>query len=422
MTSRKSKIAYLNSRYSAISHTFIHREVRTLREMGVEVSTISIRKPENSDLNSEDAIRESAKTTVLLKSLSSLLGDALIQTLKNPLRAVRGFWQSQKLSPSGINQMTLHLAYFLEALKLVRYLQKEEISHIHVHMANNAASVAFIAQHLDPSLKYSLSIHGPAEFINIENGRLAKKIEAAQFVRCISEFCRSQIMSVAGIEQWDKLKVVHCGVETVPAPSVSVRPRNKFLFVGRLVPEKGAFVLLKSLESLCEKYPDWILEIGGDGPIRQELERYVSQSLLKTRVHFLGALPASKVLEKMSDCDVFVLPSFMEGVPVVLMEAMVRAKWVVSTRIAGIPELIEDGQNGFLVSPGSVSELKTCLEVILNQPKNFLKMGANAREKVEQHFNLEKETKKLLQLFIESNALKIDSNETNGILNERRAS
>ncbi len=400
-----SKIAYLNSKYTALSHTFIHREVRALRKQGVDVHTFSIRKPSQGDLFDSNSQGEGSVVS-LLNNLRSIVHDNLFLIFTRPKSFFRGLLFSQKLSPPGIKSRLLHVAYHLEASRLVLELEKKDISHVHVHMGNNAAAVALIATKISNKLSYSLTIHGPAEFLDIETGKLREKVVGAMFVRCISEFCRSQVMAVVPTEHWKKLHIVHCAVEKLKNDKHNPGELLNLLFVGRLVPEKGPAILLEVLSTLVTEKRIWQLNIVGQGPIENELKNQATKLGISTRVHFLGALSSEQTLKQMEKSDVLVLPSFMEGLPVVLMEAMARSKVVVSTQIAGIPELVSNRKNGLLVLPGAQSDLKYALQDIMQYKLNVEELGKRAKETVDTDFNVEIEGAKMRNLFENYNLIK----------------
>lgn len=396
MRHSNKRIAYLNSDYWGLSHTFIHREVEELIKLGLEIDLFSVRKsqPPNLRNSKEDC------TFYILSSFREVLLDTLFHTLFNPVSVARALIFSQRISPPGIKQRILHSVYVMEAVRLVKELRKRNLRHVHVHMANNAASISLIATQLFPSLTYSLSIHGPAEFLNVETTKLKEKVENALFVRCISEFCRSQIMSVIKMEYWNKLYVIHCGVtKSTVFPASQSQIRNKFIFVGRLVPEKGPVLLIKALEIVNEIYQDWKLVIIGTGPLENDLKELVNKKNLSEMVRFSGALSPLEVQQEINKNDVLILPSFMEGIPVVLMEAMSQGKLVITTKIAGIPELIEDKKSGLLLPPGNVGALAQAIKNILAGNESYEKILLCGKYKVETEFNSKLEAEKMFLLF-----------------------
>lgn len=382
-----SKIAYLNSHYSAISHTFIHREVKELLRQGFELSIFSV--------------RPSKEGFVILRSPLRVIIDFLLFFISSPFQSLRGLFVAITLSSGGLKSLLWSFAYWVEAVCFLRELRNQDIFHAHIHMANNAATIALIVKSMDSNFTYSLSIHGPAEFNQVREGRLKQKVEGALFVRCISHYCRSQIMAFVDESHWQKLHLVHCGIELQPL-SVKIYSGSEpsFLFVGRMVPEKGPLLLLETLREISATGTLFKLVMIGDGPIFDKVQNFVRTHFKDGRVQILGAQDPTKVAIAMDECDALVLPSFQEGVPVVLMEAMAKGKIVLSTQIAGIPELIENNKEGLLVAPGSEEALKGALFRVMRDKENLATLTKAAREKVHSEFNLQVETTKLAKLFV----------------------
>jgi colanic acid/amylovoran biosynthesis glycosyltransferase len=230
------------------------------------------------------------------------------------------------------------------------------------------------------------------------------------FVSCISHFCRSQAMIFAPSEQWQRLHIVHCGVDPTLFEQVSHQPQSKrLLYVGRLADVKGLPILLNSLASLRRSHPDVLLTVVGDGPDRVTLQQTTEQLGLSQNVRFVGYQSQAEVRDHMQQTDIFVLPSFAEGVPVSLMEAMAAGVPVVTTRIAGVSELVEDGVSGYLVPPGDAVSLAQCIEVLLNDALLRAQFGAAGRAKVEQEFNLELEVAWLHRIMVAALAGRVES-------------
>ena len=282
-----------------------------------------------------------------------------------PIRFMRAVRASQRFSPPGLRQRLKHLAYAAESVVLRGIMREVGVDHVHVHMANNGAMVALLATRFDRNLSYSLTIHGSAEFYDVANLRLREKAENAKFVRCISDYCRSQVMICCDSDDWDRLHVVHCGVDTdmfrpAPAPAPALAPGGgpiRLVTVGRMVPIKGYTLLLRACRRLLDEGLDLRLEMVGDGPLRSELEALASTLNLERHVSFAGPVGQDRIAAHYAQADVLVISSFMEGVPVVAMEAMAVGLPIVATRVGGIPELVEDGVSGMLVSPSSTEAL-----------------------------------------------------------------
>jgi glycosyltransferase involved in cell wall biosynthesis len=244
-------------------------------------------------------------------------------------------------------------------------------------------------------------MHGPTELHEMTRFNLARKVAAADLVVCISDFCRAQLMAITEPGLWPKLVVVHCGVEPDELP---VRGSGRvagahILSVGRLVPEKAQSVLLDAIAGLVERGIEVSATVVGDGPDMSRLVAQCAALGLDQRVTFTGALGQDQLRGRWERADVFCLPSFDEGVPVVLMEAMACGIPVVTTRIAGIPELVDDGVNGVLVPPGRADLLAAALEALLNDPETCRRLGAAGRETVVREFDVRTEAAELGQSF-----------------------
>lgn len=248
-------------------------------------------------------------------------------------------------------------------------------------------------------------MHGPTEFWDVRHYRLAEKLASAGFVVCISEFCRSQLMNLCEPERWQRLRVVHCGIPvedfTRRRPPSEPGADARILYIGRLVPEKGQTVLLEAIAELARRGHEVTATIAGEGALKPELEKMAKRLGLSDRVEFPGAVGQHQLRDLYEEAAVFCLPSFGEGVPIVLMEAMAMEVPPISTRIAGIPELIDHERSGLLVPPGNTEELTEALESLLNEPAFHRELAAAGREKVLEEFDTHRSAAQLLAIFEE---------------------
>ena len=292
--------------------------------------------------------------------------------------------------------------YFAEAVHLWGRLHSRGLTHVHVHFALAAATVAMIVSRLG-DVTYSLTIHASTEFFNVEKNLLAQKVAAARFVACISNFCRAQIMCVAPHQDWSKLHVVHCGVDPVDYALVQRRKGGTegihILTVGRLIPLKGYTVLMRAMEHLARKGRKVRWTLVGDGPDRAMLEALASQLAIRDRIEFAGAVGQDRVQSYYEQADILALPSYAEGLPVVLMEAMAMQVPVLASRIAGIPELVDDGESGLLLTPGDSVQLALAIERLSEDPDLREQMGQQAQRKVMTAFNVQDSSAQLKELF-----------------------
>ncbi|WP_412565014.1 glycosyltransferase [Thalassobius sp. MITS945101] len=389
------RIAYLTGEYPRATDTFIQREVAELRKQGFEVETCSIRQTGAEHLVGEEQRQEAARTFHVLKACTKPLTSlrAHLRALAQPARYLRTLRLAWKTSPGGIKPTLYQLFYFAEAVVLADHLRRHKVQHLHNHIAKASCTVAMLCHEVS-GIPYSFTLHGPDIFFEPIRWRLDEKVARASFVACISDFCRSQGMSFAARAHWDRMHIIHCGVEPNRYAAIGARQGNHLLFVGRLAAVKGVPVLLEALKSARGHRPDLQLTLIGDGPERAGLEAEAKALGLSGAVHFVGYKSQSEVAETLKSVDALVLPSFAEGVPVVLMEAMAASLPVITTRIAGIPELVEDGLSGHLVPPGDVQALEAAILMLLDNP-DAAAMGAAGREKVIADFDIQQEAARL---------------------------
>jgi colanic acid/amylovoran biosynthesis glycosyltransferase len=398
----KRRIAYVLSQYPAISHTFFLKEVLGLKQLGFQISTCSINSPDRplSQLTAGEA--EEARSTYYVKSVNywEIVSTLFAVLFVHPDVCLRGVLAAVKLGTWDLYRHFFHFLYLIEALLLGAWMKRSKLDHLHVHFGGPVATVGFLAAHAW-RFSYSLTIHGPEEFYDVEEFYLAKKFRDAKFIFCISNFCRSQVMKYCPPPQWKNLHVVPLGVDTEqfqPAPQAT-RSRLEIFSVGRLTPAKGQLILLLAFKKLLEKGHSVHLTFIGDGADRKLLEQFVAEHRMHESVTFLGALNHDQTRSRLASADIFALPSFAEGVPVALMEAMAMEIPCVSTQIAGIPELIENEVDGILVPASSDDALANALERLVQSSELRRKLGAEARKKVKNCYNLHTNIEKLAVTF-----------------------
>ena len=394
-------IGYLCSEYPAISHTFIYREIESLRQAGMTVCTASVHRPEKLQVMTPAEQQEAAGTLMVLSQPPLLmLGAHLACLTRNPAGYLHMAAAALKLLKKGPKSPVKAAAYFVEAGIVLQWLHRHGISHVHEHFANPTAIVAMLMKTYG-GISYSISVHGPDIFYNIDPLMLQEKVSEAAFVRCISHYCRSQIMRITDPAEWDKLHIVRCGVNP-DLYSVRPEPGNSvpnILCVGRLVPAKGQHILLEACDLLKKAGVRFQLTFVGDGPDRNSLEQYTASRGLSGSVTFTGALGQDAVRTIYDRADLFVLASFAEGVPVVLMEAMAKEIPVVSTRITGIPELIDHEHDGLLATPGDVDDLARQIGKLIGDPQLRTTIGKAGREKVVSVYNQHTNNRMMVDLF-----------------------
>lgn len=399
-TARYGVIAYLTGQYPLVSHTFIQREIEALRAQGARVLPCAVR-PMPEGVVGERQQAEVARTFYILtvaKNPLRLAGAHILMLAYRPKGWVRALWLALRMSPPGLTALIFQIIYFAEAGVLAAYLRRREVRHLHNHFGDSSCTVAMLAAEM-AGIPFSYTEHGPDIFFAPRRWRLDMKIARARFVVAISHFCRSQLMLLSDPAHWHKLAIVHCGVDP---NRYDTGPRKKagkrILFVGRLAQVKGVPLLLEALASLQKRHPDAYLTLVGDGPDRPALEALSERLGVTDMVKFAGYADEAGVAEHLANSDLFVLPSFAEGLPVVLMEAMAARLPVIASQVAGVPELIEDGKSGFLVPAGDMETLIARLDALLTDTAQGLAMGEVGRAKVVADFDAAREAAKLLTL------------------------
>lgn len=393
------RIAYLTGEYPRATDTFIQREVANLRSMGADVHTFSIRRTSDEHIVGEEQKTERDRTFYILPANIIKLVVAHLSLLfsspKKYLQAIKLAWCT---SQPGFRGAIYQFIYLLEAGIVASCVKQRKIEHLHNHIAEASGTVAMLASKMG-NFSYSFTLHGPYIFFKPYQWRLDEKIKQALFVCCISNYARSQGMIFAPIEKWNRMHIIHCGVEPSLFAKVSHQESGKrLLYVGRLAAAKGLPILLESLAILKIEYPDTLLTVVGDGSERTDLEQMTLELGLSQNVDFVGYKSQTEVREYLQQTDVFVMSSFAEGIPVVLMEAMAAGVPVVATQIAGISELVEHGVNGYLVPPGDSQVLAVRINELLENNELRAKFGTAGRVKVEKDFNIKHEAARLYQL------------------------
>ena len=397
-------MAYLVSRYPAVSHTFILREVQALRALGLRVEVASVNAPDRAPERMTADERTEAAATYGIKQhgVAGALRALSVAAGAHPGALLRTLLAAWGLG-CGLRRLYA-LAYAVEAVMVARWMAARGLRHLHVHFGNEAAAVGLLVK-VYSGAGLSLTIHGPDEFDNVSGQRLRQKVEAADCVVCISQFARSQLMRLTAPAQWTKLQLCRLGVEPGHfGPTAGALPTRapgpvRLLSVGRLAPAKGQLLLVQACAELAHEGQLFELTVVGDGPDRAALEAAVQAHRLTHCIRFTGALNQPEVRAELDRADAFVLPSLAEGIPVVLMEAMASGVPCVTTPVNGIPELIEHDRTGLLATPGCVQALKAQLRRVVADEALRLTLAVAARAQVELAFNLGPNVEKLAAIF-----------------------
>ena len=395
------RVGYLVNQYPKVSHTFIRREIQALERLGLAIDRFALRGWDAVLADPADDA-ERASTRYLLQGGFWPLARAAVGALAgSPRRFLGALALALRMGRRADRPWPYHLVYLGEACLLRRWLGSSRCTHLHAHFGTNSAEVAMLAHALGGP-PYSFTVHGPEEFDRPEFLGLAEKVRRAAFVVAISSFGRSQLYRWAGQADWPRLHVVHCGLEREfhaqaggPPPAVA-----QLVCVGRLCEQKGQLLLLQAVHRVRAKGTALQLVLAGDGEMRAEVERRIDALGLRAHVRVTGWIESSQVRAEILAARALVLPSFAEGLPVVIMEAMALGRPVVSTCVAGIPELVRDGHDGWLVPAGDVEALVAAIEACLAAPPEVLaRLGEAARCRVLERHDVDVEARKLAALF-----------------------
>jgi colanic acid/amylovoran biosynthesis glycosyltransferase len=395
------KIAYLINQYPKVSHSFIRREILALEACGLTILRFAVRSCADELVDEADQ-QELKKTRFLLEGGAIALLQALLTVmLHHPSQFLQATGLTLKMGWRSEQGILKHLAYLAEACVLLNWLAAAEVTHVHAHFGTNPATVAMLCRVLGGP-PFSFTVHGPEEFDKVQAIALPQKIEQAAFVIAISSFGRSQLYRWTRPEQWSKIRVVHCGVDAdflaiAPTP-IPNQPR--FVCVGRLSEQKGQLLLIEAAKRLAEEGLSFELVLVGDGELRSPIEALITQYQLQDQIKITGWASTTDVRQHLLNAKVMVLPSFAEGLPVVLMEALALRRPVISTYIAGIPELVENNTCGWLITPGSIEALVIAMRSALLTPQDKLEhMGQTGFERVSLNHNIDLEAGKMAVLF-----------------------
>lgn len=398
------RIAYLVNQYPMASLTFIRREIAALEAMGHEVRRFALRPWREQLVDDKDIHEARATRYATAVGLTGLLLTFLVVALKRPGRLLSAMRLSWKLVARSDRSVFRHMAYLAEACVLSEWLRKDSTDHLHAHFATNSAEVAMLASALGGP-PYSFMIHGPEDFDRAERLSLDLKVGNAKFVATISSFARSQVFRWIRTDDWEKVKIVRCGLDEVllEAPKSDVPHEPRILNIGRICEQKGQRVLIDAAALMVGRGCKFQIEIIGDGEMRPQIEDAIAKYQLGHCVKLRGWADNTEILDALRRARILVVASFAEGLPVVIMEAFALGRPVVSTWIAGIPELVEHEKTGWLVPPGDANALAEMMMTALHAPANQANaLGAAGRQAVLERHDAFKEASRLSQLIEDS--------------------
>ena len=391
------KIAYILNTYPQPSQSFIRRELKGLERLGLSVDRIAMRR---SDLPLKDPQdkAELGRTSYVLEAGKVALLLSLLRVLVGRPGAFLAAWKAAMglaaVSPLG---RVRHLIYLVEACHVLRLVQAGGVEHMHAHFGTNAAAVAMLVRVLGgPS--YSFTVHGPEEFDAVHSLSLARKMERAAFTVAVSSYGRSQLCRWLPHTAWSGVKGGHCGIdpEVFPEPGETPDKGLRLVNIGRLTEQKGQLILMPVMSRVVGEVPEAWLTLIGDGELRGALEAEISERGLGDHVTLAGWQAEDEVRDALAGGHALVLPSFAEGLPMVIMEAMAAGRPVISTYVAGIPELVQEGVTGWLVPAGddaALAEAVLALEAMSAEERAAL--GRAGRARVLERHDMYREAEKL---------------------------
>jgi colanic acid/amylovoran biosynthesis glycosyltransferase len=395
----KLKLAYLLNTYPMTSTTFIKREIRALEMLGIPVTRYAVRIWKE-DLVDQSDVDERDRTHYLLSgNVLKLFLSTFIQIFFSPMRSFKAFLVLLSLWLKGGGALR-HCAYFMQACYFCAQAKNEGITHVHSHFATNATTVCLLSKLMDGP-DYSFTVHGPDEFVNSERLAYPIKVRLSKFVVAISHFCKSQISLCAPGTPLNKILIVRCGLsleEFTSHRSVAIKA-NQVVCVGRLCPQKSQILIPFLSHRLQADFPLHRILLVGDGESRSEIEAEIIRFGVGENVQVLGWKSNPEVRRLLAESRVLLLPSYAEGLPVVIMEAFASGTPVISTYIAGIPELLSP-DCGWIVPAGSSAELESALRQVLSiSDARLAEMGEVGRSKVANLHDIQKSARLLIERF-----------------------
>lgn len=392
------KLAYLISIYPLISETFVRKEIKALEGLGQPVTRFAVRSWDEALVDPDDIAEQARTHYILTGSKTALARDVLATLLSRPMRVLRTLPLFWRLYRNAGHRFTAHMAYLIEAMAFRRRAAQLGIEHVHVHFANNAAAVAMLAHSLGgPS--FSFTVHGPDELVDPASRSLGEKARAAAFVIAITDYCRKRILQEAP-DVAGKVQVIRCGIELDDFrfdPAVPDAPR--IVCVGRLCDNKGQKHIPAAVAQVRDEFPELIVDLLGGGDDEMLIREEIARHGVKRNVVLHGWASGEQVRAAIVASRALLLPSYAEGLPIVIMEALATGRPVLTTRITGIPELVDSGC-GWIFEPGDVHAIADALRGVMRATREErAAMGREGRRRIEERHDLHKSARALLDRF-----------------------
>lgn len=394
-------IGYLMNTYPITSTTFIRREMEALEGMGLDIKRYAVRHWGDTLVDPLDSADQQRTHYLLSGNLVNLLLSFFVVLFTNPVGFIKGLgiWFQVFLNFGHFSFK--HFAYFLQATYFYRLSKKDQLDHVHVHFSTNATTVAMIAKMMGGA-SYSFTAHGPDEFVDPTSASMYLKVKHAAFISAISNYCRVQLVRFSSYEFWDKIHIIHCGVHVDEfTPNFTFDAENHSLIcVGRLCPQKAQLLFPPAIAKLKQEFPNLHVHFIGDGESRKALEEAIKAYDVSEMVTLHGWKANLEVREMVTQNRALLLPSFAEGLPVVIMEALALGRPVISTYIAGIPELVDEGC-GWMIPAGSIDHIVQAIrECLSTPPETLAEKGQEGRRRIEAEHNLASIAPKLYNAFV----------------------
>ena len=395
------RIGYLINTYPRPSHSFIRREIAALEAQGVGIHRFAMRG-DRAGLSDPADLAEHDRTERVLEAGGRRLLTGLLQrTTASPRQIGQAMRLARQRARAGESSLSRQIIYMAEGARIAARARDLALTHIHAHFGTNSTRVASYARLLGGPT-FSFTVHGPEEFDNTAALDLGGKLALAEFCATVSSYGRSQMYRWAAPGDWDKVKVVHCGLALERWADPAPLPDGPFhmVAVGRFAEQKGFGLLIQAFAEAWRRNPELRLSLVGDGELRPMIAARIAAEGMGNAVHLLGWQDEAGVRAAMNAAHALVTPSFAEGLPVVIMEAMACARPVIATYIAGIPELIRPGHEGWLVPAGDAGALAdTMLQAAGTGHEQLARMGLSARDRVHARHDIGESARRLLRLF-----------------------
>jgi glycosyltransferase involved in cell wall biosynthesis len=385
------RVAYVMTHYPKLAQTFIANEIEGVRAQGISVQCFAMNPAEAAELAHPGAAEQAAGTIYLKPAFAAGLLVLAGQSLRHPIAIARVWAKAVRSGGGQPKRVARRLAHLVQAALVAQTAKEQGITRLHAHFGLAPATIVWLASAIAAAhgrnLPFSFTIHGYHDFVDAAESRLDLKLRDAASVLCISDFTRAQLCLITPPQYWAKAQVARCGVDLdalafrPPAPLVAGKV-PVVMALGRLSPEKGFPILIDALAKLAADGLPMAARLVGDGPMRAELEAKVKAAGLADRVHFVGEVPPDAVRAELAGADIFCMASFSEGLPVSIMEAMAAGVPVVTTWIAGIPELAENDVTALTIPPARVDALAAALRRLASEPELGPRLANAARTRV----------------------------------------